>query len=142
MQLSPHFSLEELTVTHSGLPNIPSDFDMERLTCTASSMESVRAALGHQIHVNSGFRSELVNHAAGGAKNSAHMRGEAVDFVCPAFGNPQKICLALIDSGIKFDQLILEPTWVHIGFGEKLRQQVMTKTPTGYAPGLHGNENT
>jgi putative chitinase len=142
-QLSPHFSLSEMTVTSTGLPNIPTGQLLKNLTYTAQQMEIVRQILGTPIQVNSAYRSDAVNRAVGGVTTSAHSFGFAVDFVSPQFGTPYEICEALIKGGMKFDQLIHEKRrWVHIGFGLKsgisTRQQVLTLPPQGgrYQAGL------
>lgn len=141
-QLSTHFSLAEMTVTSTGLPNTPNAQQLANLTFTAQAMEAVRAVLGKPIRVNSGFRSAAVNRKVGGSPTSAHAKGFAVDFVCPAFGNPKAICEAIIAAGIKFDQLILEAPnspsggWVHLGFGPGKRQQVLTMKNGKYTNGL------
>ncbi len=55
------------------------------------------------------------------------MDGLACDFVCPAFGSPQKVAKELAESGLEFDQLIYEGTWVHISFKkEGNRGEIMT----------------
>lgn len=128
-QLSPHFSLEELTHTDTGLPNHPiTDAEMDNLRRTAAGMEDVRAFLKHPIIVDSGYRSPAVNMAVRGVATSAHCQGYAVDFTCPEFGNPTEVAFALANSGIKFDQLIREHGWVHISFDQKMRQQCLTKS--------------
>jgi len=44
------------------------------------SRDAIRAgSRGKPIRTNSGFRSTLVNHAAGGVSNSQHCTSEAVD---------------------------------------------------------------
>lgn len=141
-QLSPNFSLEELTATsHRDLDNTPSPQVVTVLTDTAHRLEAVRAMLGQPMHVNSGYRSQAVNEAVGGAFNSAHLTGHACDFICPAFGSPIEICRALaslgLDDGRWFDQLIEEGTWVHISFDPAMRGQILTKNPAGgYRNGL------
>ena len=141
MNLTPHFTLQELTRTDTCLPNIPSDFELARLRRLSEALEKVREAMGGlPITINSGFRSMLVNHAVGGASSSAHLRGDAADFVCPQFGAPAEICLSIIDAGIEFDQLICESMWVHFGLSDKPRQQVMTALPDGrYTFGIRRN---
>ncbi len=139
-QLSEHFSLAELTVTSSGLPNHPNAEQLARLTKVAEQMEAVRKLLGRPISVNSGFRSTAVNRVVGGAKTSAHALGYAVDFVCPGYGDPMSICKAIVASGIKFDQLIMEKNrWVHISFDPRMRQQVLSWWGGAYRSGLVGN---
>lgn len=142
-QLTPHFSLAEMTVTSTGIPNVPTGQLLKNLTYTAQQMEQVRQILGTPIQINSAYRSDAVNRAVGGVTTSAHSYGFAVDFVSPQFGTPYEICAALIKAGMKFDQLIHEKRrWVHIGFGLRTgishRQQVLTLPPQGgrYLSGL------
>ncbi|MFN3513931.1 MAG: D-Ala-D-Ala carboxypeptidase family metallohydrolase [Phenylobacterium sp.] len=137
--LSPHFTLEELTATQQrGLDNTPSAQVTANLRATAERMEAVRELLGgHPILVSSGYRSPAVNRAVGGAVRSAHLTGQAVDFVCHRFGTPKAICRKLADSPLAFDQLIEEGTWVHVSFDPRLRRQVLTKARGGgYHTGL------
>lgn len=137
MQLSEHFSLAEMTATSHG-PNVPTPEIIANLTVTANGMEEIRGLLGDKpIHVNSGYRSPTVNKAVGGVANSAHLTGEACDFVCPAFGTPLEICRVLATSPLKFDQLITEGKWVHCSFAPTMRQEVLTKDVNGgYDQGL------
>jgi putative chitinase len=128
--LSRYFTLSELTfsstATRLGIDNTPTSDIVANLTDTAQHMDIVRTLLGKPIHVDSGYRSPVLNSAVKGASNSAHLTGHAVDFVCPDFGTPLQICAAIVQAGIKFDQLIQEGTWVHISFAPEMRQQVLT----------------
>lgn len=130
MQLSQHFSLEELThsdlATRKGIDNAPNVDQIENLKTLAGTLEQVRELLGHPIHINSGFRGIKLNAALGGAKASAHLEGLAADFVCPEFGTPQEICIEIAASNITFDQLIQEGAWVHISVDPRFRLQVLT----------------
>ena len=120
MQLSPHFTLSEFTrsqtATRAGLDNQPaSPAVIANLRRTAALLERVRTLLGDRvIIVDSGYRSPQVNGMVGGTGKSAHCDGRAVDFICPAFGTPKNICAAILESGLVFDQLIFEGTWVHL----------------------------
>ena len=89
-------------------------------------LDKVKALLGYDLEHSSGYRCPALNAAVGGSKTSAHMEGYAEDFWCPAFGSPAQIVHALSASGLKFDQLIYEHTWVHISFDPRLRQQFET----------------
>lgn len=122
-KLSPHFSYREGTYSYTGqvkkIDNNPTPEQLERMKFTASKLEEVRAILGDkEILVTSWFRSAALNKAIGGAQKSQHSNGEAVDFKCPGYGTPRAICEALIKNKhqLGYDQLILEPTWVHISF--------------------------
>ena len=138
--LSPNFSLDELTCSQTasrrGLDNTPPPQVLDNLKSTALRMEAVRALLGHPILVSSGYRSAAVNAAVGGVANSAHCQGWAVDFICPAFGEPFAICQAVAASKIEFDQCVQEGTWVHISFAPSMRRQCLTKVGEVYQPGI------
>lgn len=139
MQLSDHFSLEELVATSvRTADNIPSSQVIEILTETAHKMEAVRALLGHPIIVTSGYRSAEVNRIVGGVPDSAHITGHAVDFICPEFGTPLEVARAIHESSIDFDQLIREYGWVHLSFDPKMRNETLTKTSASapYQDGL------
>lgn len=138
--LSPNFTLEELTVSQSaarlGLSNIPDPKALQNLTFTASRLEDVKKVLqGKPILVSSGYRSPAVNKAVGSkAKHSQHMDGEAVDFTAPRFGTPKEIVKAILASKIDFDQIIHEfDSWVHISFkkaGNRKQALVIDKSGT------------
>jgi hypothetical protein len=149
MQLSPNFTLAELTTTGRGIANTANAEEIERLRLLAAFMEKVRTVLGNNaITVNSAFRSEAVNRAVGGVSNSAHRLGYACDFVCPAFGPPLQVCRALEAAGtagtIVFDQLIQEGTWTHIsrdptgsGTGSPRKMCLTLVGPQKYTGGIH-----
>jgi hypothetical protein len=145
--LSDHFSLEEATTSDSaarlGIDNTPDAATISVMMYTATQMEKVRALLGNiPIHVNSFYRSPDLNAAIGGVPTSQHCKGEAVDFICPQFGDCFAICKVIIahQELIPFDQLILEHTWVHVSFvnpSSQRRGQVLSLLATGhYASGL------
>lgn len=144
MDLSTHFSLQEFTASQTaarlGLDNKAPQSVMRALLRTATGLEGVRTLLCAPIIISSGYRSPEVNKAIGGAPSSQHVKGEAVDFICPGYGSPLKICKAIVASGIKFDQLIQEGQWVHISFSDANRREVLTASfgPGGatYSQGL------
>ena len=130
-KLSEHFTLEELTFSSTAqrkqIDNEPPAEVLENMKRLAAGLEEVRAALGNKpMRINSGYRSPKLNRAVGGARLSAHMAGYAADFVCPEFGSPLKIVKALAATGIQFDKLIQEGTWVHISFAPEARRQLLT----------------
>lgn len=142
MKLSEHFTLQEATFSRTaqrlGLKNDPAPHELETMMKAAIGMERVRALLGNKgIVINSWLRGHALNLAVGGSESSQHRKGEAIDFTCPAFGSPRKICTLIAEHAdlIRFDQLILEPTWVHISFAivsrTTPRKQVLTITPDG-----------
>lgn len=133
INLSRHFTLEELThsqtAVRAGIINIPTPAIRSNLTRLANLLEEVRDNLECPVRISSGYRSPPLNTLIGGAKNSQHTQGLAVDFIAPDFGTPKEICQTLLDYGIGFDQLICEGTWVHLSIpaiGSPWRHDVLT----------------
>ena len=130
MQLSPHFTLEELARTSRTEYQQANDFEarsyLQPLTDLAVQLlEPVRAKFGPVI-IHSAFRGLTVNAAVNGSKSSQHLRGEAADFHCPGATLDQVMRWIVHDSGLKYGQVILEgrngpPTWIHLSLGEPYR---------------------
>ena len=148
-QITEHFTLAEATTSGTAarlnITNSIPDNVLPAVIKTAVCLEQVREYLNNPIHINSWYRSPELNKAIGGVDSSQHTKGEAVDFICPSFGSPQKICQFLTTTELSFDQLILEHTWVHISFSSvpsrKNRKQVLTLLSSGkYAVGLTTRE--
>jgi putative chitinase len=116
MNLSEHFTLEELTHTdHREFDNTPNDEEMANLVRLAEFMEKVKEVLGGRpIIVNSAFRSAEVNRAVGSSDRSQHRRGTACDFRVPGM-TPDQVVRAIIAANLPFDQCIREfDRWTHI----------------------------
>lgn len=146
--ISSRFSWYEVehssTAERLGIDNTVPDGLVSKVENTAVNMEFVRTLLANPILVDSWYRGpqlqalpEFVN------PTSQHPKGEAVDFICPKFGSPLEICQLILKHSdiVRFDQLILEHTWVHISFasgpGAVQRKQVLSLlTNKKYALGL------
>lgn len=132
MQLTPNFSLEELissdTALRRGIDNTPDGIVSGNLRqYTAPGLEQVRTLLGNNpVRIASGYRCPALNTLIGGSKTSAHVHGLAADFTAPEYGTPAQIARAIAASAIQFDQLIMEGTWVHIGFAPVPRRELLT----------------
>lgn len=118
MQLSQHFTLEELThsdlASRKGWDNTPNDQEMANLKRLANFLEAVRTILGKPIFINSGFRSKAVNDAVGSKDSSQHRLGCAADIRVQGM-TPDEVCRKIIASGLAYDQLIREfDAWTHI----------------------------
>jgi hypothetical protein len=119
--LSPHFTYEEMIFSSKaeglGIKNEPGPKELENLARLCDLLERCRALVGPLV-VNSGYRCEALNKAVGGVKTSAHQDGRAADVV-PSRMTVQDAFAKLRASSIAFDQLILEPTWIHIGIARE-----------------------
>lgn len=148
-KLTTNFFLSEFTQSNEAarkrLPNVPDEVALGNLRKRlAPVMQRVRDVLGHPVIISSGFRSPLVNAAVNGSKNSAHMLGLAADFICPGFGTPLDVAQKLVEHRdiLRYDQLIHEGTWVHLGLtvgtprGEVLTAHFRPNAPAVYTPGL------
>ena len=116
MNLSPHFTLAELTITdHREFDNTPNEAEIENLKRLAAFLEEVKTVLGGKpIMVNSAFRCEQVNTAVGSKNTSQHRIGCAADIRVPGL-TPDEVVKAIIASGIGYDQVIREfDRWTHI----------------------------
>jgi zinc D-Ala-D-Ala carboxypeptidase len=116
MNLSPHFTLEELTHTdHRQLDNTPNDSEKVNLVRLASLLEQVKQAVGGKpVMVNSAFRSKAVNDAVGSKDTSQHRLGCAADIRVPGM-KPREVVEVCIAAKVPFDQIILEfDAWTHI----------------------------
>ncbi len=134
MQLTPHFSLEELcfsqTAVRRGIDNTPPPEVIEKLKRTANVLERVRSLLNNNaIRSSSGYRCNALEYiicegaykewcARRGFKvdlaswhdyllGKQHPRGEAADVTSP-YGSPTQIVRLVAKSPIEFDQIILE----------------------------------
>jgi putative chitinase len=122
MNLSEHFTLEELTHTdHRDLDNTPNEAELANLKRLAEFLEKVKGVLGGKpIMVNSAFRSKAVNDAVGSKDTSQHRVGCAADLRVPGM-TPDEVVKAIIASGIGYDQVIREFSdpvkgggWTHV----------------------------
>ena len=140
MNLSEHFTLEELTHTdHREFDNTPNDAEKANLERLALFLEEVKTVLGGKpIMVNSAFRCKQVNDAVGSKDSSQHRIGCAADIRVPSM-TPDEVVKAVIASGIGYDQLIREfDRWTHISVpsvaGDNPRRQSLIIDKSGTRP--------
>jgi hypothetical protein len=116
MNLSPHFTLDELTHTdHREIDNNPNQAEIENLQRLANFLEEVKTVLGGKpVMISSGFRCKALNDAVGSKDTSQHRVGCAADFRVPGM-TPDEVVRAIIASGIGYQQIIREfDRWTHI----------------------------
>jgi hypothetical protein len=119
MNLTPHFTLDELTASETaernGWDNSPNDAELANLTRLADFLEQVKVVLGGKpVMINSAFRSKKVNDSVGSKDTSQHRIGCAADIRVPGM-TPDEVVRKIIASGISYDQVIREfDRWTHI----------------------------
>ena len=127
-RLSPHFTLEELTKTKTGIENVPNEAQVENLKRVCRWLERLRKRWNDlygegddPIVINSGFRSPEVNKAVGGVATSNHLTGCAVDIRCIGTEQALRYAAILLDisdqSREDYDELLIEQKgsviWIH-----------------------------
>lgn len=148
MNLSPHFTIAELTFSETavraGREIVPDEKQLENLRhLCVNVLEPLREDLGVPIVVTSGLRPEWLNIIVGGSKTSDHMSGLAADI--RAIGlSPMQVCQRASELSLPTRQIILEfGRWCHISaapINTVPRHEVLTaKLVSGrtvYYPGL------
>ena len=121
-KLSEHFSLRELTKTNTGIDNVPNEEQVNNLKRVCQWLERLRSKRNEPIIINSGYRSPQVNKAVGGAPNSNHLTGCAVDIHVSGMEQLIRYAAILLDISDErqedFDELLLERSprgsyWLH-----------------------------
>jgi zinc D-Ala-D-Ala carboxypeptidase len=143
MNLSEHFTLEELTASETaarnGWDNSPNLNELSNLKRLAEFLEQVKTVVGGKpVMINSAFRSKLVNDAVGSKDSSQHRIGCAADIRVPGM-TPDEVVKAVIAADIGYDQVIREfDRWTHISIPnnpeDKPRQQALIIDRSGTRP--------
>lgn len=117
MRLTKHFTYEEMTHTDCGFDNSCDDiFVMHQLLHTCRVLERVRRRTGLPLPINSGYRSKAVNEAVGGAANSYHCDGRAVDIstIGMSVGKREMLYTALENENPV--ELYERSTYIHVAY--------------------------
>jgi hypothetical protein len=138
--ISKHISEEEAfksqTAIRHGIKNQTTDAEtLANMKHVAENVfEPIRKHFNRPIGISSFYRCEKLNKKIGGAKNSQHMSGEAIDIDADIFGDlTNKIIYDFVKDNLEFDQLIWEfgdnnnPAWVHVSLKRngKNRKQIL-----------------
>lgn len=126
MKISEHITYSEAIKSQAavrlGIENEPSEDELKAMKSVAEKVfEPLRKALNCPIYISSFYRSVRLNKWIGGAANSQHCKGEAMDL--DVEGLNSKI-FYWIEGNLDFDQLIWEfgntsePDWVHVSYKE------------------------
>lgn len=151
LKLSFHPEFCQDTLCHSdtalrcGLDNrCPPELlgNLSRLSALLGDIQRSLNIRSGALKINSGFRAPTLNERVGGVPNSQHCVGLAADLVCPEFGSPCDLALAIAQLPCEFDQLILEfGKWVHVSaapLGQTPRRECLSifSKDEGYLEGI------
>ena len=144
MNLSPHFTLEELersqTAVRHGIANIAGVREIAALTdLCINILEPLRTLVGKSINIQSGFRNPTVNSLVGGSVTSQHKKGQAADINVEGF-TPSELFELIRNSTLPYDQLIDEfNSWVHVSYKANPRHQAMLARKDGQNKTVYTN---
>ena len=122
MNLSPHFTLDEFVASEvaarKGIDNtLPDELYQNAIDLCVTAIEPARDALG-PLRCNSGYRCKKLNTAVGGAKDSGHLYGQAMDVIPLTPGTTTMDIFRWFVLHGTFSKLIWEfgGAWVHVGY--------------------------
>lgn len=123
------------TAIRQSIDNRPSQQVFANLVQIGAVMDKIRQFVGKPIRITSGYRCPKLNTIIGGAKNSQHVKGQAIDFQVVGYSNKQlfelfkELSKAYI---VVFDQLIWQyNSWIHISISDKPRKQCLIINSVG-----------
>jgi hypothetical protein len=125
----PHFEAKDFwyskTAEKNNISNVPPQSALTGLMKLADKLEFVRQTLidkGHDIPMvlTSVFRCHQLNRLVKGSPNSAHLQGCAADLLFKG-KTPAETCDLILQTGVVFDQMLIEENTLH--FGIKIKEE-------------------
>ena len=130
MRLSRNFTLEEFTVSQTaerfGIDMHPVELIVDNIrNLVKTCLQPLRDEAG-PIYIRSGYRPLELNTRIGCSQKSAHIKGNAVDFIIVRM-TPFEVCELVVEMKLPIDQIIHElGRWSHMGVADILRGQQLT----------------
>jgi hypothetical protein len=114
-----NFSPEEFTQSNTArVERIDNDVYnqdvLDNLCLVADKAQEIRNLLNKAVKINSGYRCLKLNRFIGSKDTSQHVKGQAIDFIAPSFGEPKDIIKFLKDNNVIVDQCLMEGSWIHL----------------------------
>lgn len=122
-EFSHYFSLAELiasqTAHANGIDNTPNSTQVAELSLLSQALHELRLLFAEPMLATNGYRSRRLNIAVGGALDSAHMYGMAVDFA--EYTSNRRLARFFLSHqnlmekhGLWMEDPQWTPSWVHI----------------------------
>lgn len=127
-----NFSISELvysdTAVKHNINNMPDLRSLDNLlNLIFYCLQPLRDKIAKPIIISSGYRCAEVNRLVGGASNSQHLSGQAVDFIVKGMQVDYAFNI-ICKSQLVFDQLVNEHNkWIHISFNKNLNRRQILK---------------
>lgn len=131
--MAKYFKVAEMlkseTADKNKIQNIPSAEVKKNIGELLGVLDGLREHYGKPIKITSGYRCATLNKLVGGSPTSAHVIGYAADLqpIQGSFEEFKTEVLRWLDTGVKFDQCIIEKSksaqWVHFGLYNRKGQQ-------------------
>ena len=131
--MAKYFKVAEMlkseTADKNKIQNKPSVEVEQNIEKLLEVLDGLREFYGKPIKITSGYRCTELNKLVGGSPTSAHVIGYAADLqpIGDTFENFKAEVLRWLDTGVKFDQCIIEKSkstqWVHVGLCNRKGQQ-------------------
>lgn len=86
-------------------------------------LERLESRLGYNLTLSSGYRCPACNAAAGGVKNSSHVRGLAVDILASSSADRYHLLCCAIEQG--FTRIGVGRNFIHLDIDLSLPQHVV-----------------
>ena len=126
MKISKNFRVEEFAVSASFpylVVPVPLQLQRNVISLVLAVLQPICDETGWRDYISSGYRSDALNKAVGGSPTSDHRFGRAADnnFYRTIAGRreevaPIEVARVVQSLGLEYDQMILYPTFVHIGY--------------------------
>lgn len=106
MNLTKNFTMDELKCKHCGKCEM--QFDL------LNSLQTLRDLFGKPLRISSGYRCEEHNKAVGGAEDSQHTKGVAVDIDTSRMSASDKLNLLELITKVGFTGVGVAKTFFHV----------------------------
>ena len=132
-QITRNFTDTEFTRSNTAIKNninnkLPDEYT-DNMMRVLNLLQVIRDSWNAPIIISSGYRCKELNKKVGGASNSDHVYGAAVDFhtVSNTKESNKKLFELIKSLKLPFDQLINEYnyTWVHVSYSPRNRRQIL-----------------
>lgn len=127
-----NFTIDELcysdTAKQKNIKNVPylANTYNNLMRLVVDVLQPLRNYLKKPIKITSGYRCHDLNVAVKGAWNSQHQVGEAVDIVVTGY-LPIQIADIIKQLKLPYDQMIIEPSWLHISLKASCNRKEIIK---------------